>query len=234
MVQWPTLALERRLLAQGYLHIAGLDEAGRGAWAGPVVAAAVILPLAHRDSIKATLPEELKGVRDSKLLTPRRREELSEVVCDKARAVGVGVVGPEEIDLEGIVPATRRAMRLALDGLEVSPQYLLIDYLLLPQVSIPQWAMAHGDRLCLSIAAASIIAKVHRDRLMGELDVRYPGYGLAQHKGYGTASHRMALERLGPTPIHRLSWAPCRRLRFDNCRGLWYNSKCNGTLTTEE
>lgn len=216
MVQRPTLALERRLLAQGYLHIAGLDEAGRGAWAGPVVAAAVILPLDHRDSLssaQATPAEELKGIRDSKLLSPRRREELWEVIQDKAQAVSVGVVESEEIDLQGIVPATRRAMRQAVEGLEVSPHYLLIDYLPLPEVSIPQQAMAHGDRLCLSIAAASIIAKVHRDRLMAELDARFPGYGLAQHKGYGTTFHRMALTRLGPTSIHRLSWAPCLRLR---------------------
>jgi len=223
MAQWPTFALERELSAQGYLHIAGLDEAGRGAWAGPVVAAAVILPVDDRDSpssTKATLAEELKGVRDSKLLSPRRREELLEVIRAKARAVSVGVVGPEDIDLQGIVPATRRAMCLALNGLEVSPDYLLIDYLLLPEVSVPQRAMAHGDRLCLSIAAASIIAKVHRDRLMMELDVRFPGYGLAQHKGYGTIAHRMALARLGPTPIHRLSWAPCRRLRHELDGGM--------------
>jgi len=218
MAQRPTLALENELLAQGYQYVAGLDEAGRGAWAGPVVAAAVILPLDRGiwpGAIHTRLEEELRGVRDSKLLSPRRREELLEVVQDKARAVGVGVVGPEEIDRRGIVPATRRAMHLALDRLGIPPHYLLIDYVRLPEVSIPQRAMAHGDRLCLSIAAASIVAKVHRDRLMRELDVCFRGYGLAQHKGYGTICHRMALARLGPTPIHRLTWAPCRRLRCE-------------------
>ncbi len=212
MTQWPTLTLERRLLAQGFLHIAGLDEAGRGAWAGPVVAAAVILSL-RRQAVEATLPQELKGIRDSKLLSPHRREELFHVIQEKARAVGVGVVGPEEIDAQGIVPATRQAMRLALAKLEVVPHYLLIDYLPLPEVKVPQQAMAHGDRLCLSIAAASIIAKVHRDRLMVELDAQFSGYGFAQHKGYGTPAHRRALDLLGPSPVHRLSWAPCRWLR---------------------
>jgi len=208
--QWPTLALEAQLLEQGIVHIAGVDEAGRGAWAGPVVAAAVVLSL---DGV--VIPEALKGVRDSKLLSPRRREELFDVLCREARAIGVGAVGPEEIDTRGIVPATRRAMCLALARLGLAPQYLLIDYVTLPDVEIPQHAMAHGDRLCLSIAAASIVAKVHRDRLMVELDAQFPGYGFAQHKGYGTAAHRRALSRLGLSPIHRLSWAPCRRLRWD-------------------
>jgi len=208
MAQWPTLTLEQELLAQGFVHIAGLDEAGRGAWAGPVVAAAVILPLRRK-----RLPEELQGVRDSKLLSPRRREELFDVIWKRAFSVGIGVVGPEEIDTRGIVPATRQAMRLALARLEAVPQYLLIDYLLLPEVDVPQRAVVHGDARCLSIAAASIIAKVHRDRLMVELDERFPGYGFAQHKGYGTPAHRAALTRLGPSPIHRLTWTPCRRLR---------------------
>jgi len=223
MAQWPTLTLERRLLAQGFLYIAGLDEAGRGAWAGPVVAAAVILPLGRKTSpsslasppgqaVEATLPEKLKGIRDSKLLSPRRREELFNAIQEKARAVGVGVVGPGEIDAQGIVPATRQAMRLALSGLKVAPHHLLIDHLPLPEVKVPQQAIAHGDTLCLSIAAASIIAKVHRDRLMVELDAKFPGYGFAQNKGYGTPAHQRALSQLGPSPIHRLSWAPCRRL----------------------
>lgn len=208
MAQRPTLTLEWELLAQGFVHIAGLDEAGRGAWAGPVVAAAVILPLRHK-----RLPEELQGVCDSKLLSPRRREELFDVIWRRACSVGIGVVEPEEIDTQGIVLATRQAMHLALAGLQTVPQYLLIDYLLLPEVDVPQRAVVHGDAQCLSIAAASIIAKVHRDRLMVELDRRFPGYGFAQHKGYGTPAHRAALARLGPSPIHRLTWTPCQRLR---------------------
>ena len=216
MAKWPTLALECELWGQGFLQIAGLDEAGRGAWAGPVVSAAVILPVGHEDSpgpSQAALLADLRGVRDSKLVSPCRREMLFDVIRGKSRAVGVGVVGPEAIDDQGIVPATRRAMRLALARLQVIPQHLLIDYLLLPGVNIPQQALAHGDALCLSIASASIIAKVHRDRLMVELDAQYPGYGLAQRKGYGTARHRRALARLGPCRAHRLSWAPCRELR---------------------
>lgn len=216
MAQWPTLTLERRLWAQGFVYIAGLDEAGRGAWAGPVVAAAVILPLTRKTSpsflTEVALSKELKGIRDSKLLSPHKREGLFDVIQQKARAVGVGVVGPEEIDAQGIVPATRQAMRLALAGLEVAPHHLLIDYLPLPEVKVPQQAIAHGDALCLSVAAASIIAKVHRDRLMVELDAKFPGYGFAQNKGYGTPAHQRALSQLGPSPIHRLSWAPCRRL----------------------
>jgi ribonuclease HII len=199
-------------VAQGFWLVAGLDEAGRGAWAGPVVAAAVILPLRKGQATKVDLPAELNSIRDSKLLSPRRREELFEVVRSTAQAVGVGVVGAEEIDAQRIVPATRQAMRLALASLKPAPQHLLIDYLRLPAVKLPQQAMAHGDALCCSIAAASIIAKVHRDRLMVELDARFPGYGFAQHKGYGTAAHRAALTRLGPSPIHRLSWTPCRGL----------------------
>ncbi|MEA3345014.1 MAG: ribonuclease HII [Chloroflexota bacterium] len=210
MAQCPTLTRERRLLAHGFRYIAGLDEAGRGAWAGPVVAATVILPL--RGKIEAGPPEEFRGIRDSKLLSPHRREELFDVIRERARMVGVGVVGPRGIDAQGIVPATRQAMQTALARLEVAPDYLLIDYLPLPEVDVPQKAIAHGDRLCLSIAAASIIAKVHRDRLMVEFDGRFPGYGFAQHKGYGTPAHRRALSQLGPSPIHRLSWAPCRRL----------------------
>jgi ribonuclease HII len=213
MAQRPTLTLERRLLAQGFPYIPGLDEAGRGAWAGPVVAGAVILPLLREQATEVAVPPELQGVRDSKLLSPRRREELFDVIQKRAWAVGVGVVRAEVIDSQGIVPATRQAMRLALASLKIAPQHLLIDYLPLSEVKLPQQAIAHGDALCLSIASASIIAKVHRDRLMVGLDAQFPGYGFAQHKGYGTPAHRTALIRLGPSAIHRLSWAPCRRLR---------------------
>jgi ribonuclease HII len=203
-------------VARGFLHIAGLDEAGRGAWAGPVVAAAVVLPLLRGRAAEVSLPEELIPVRDSKLLSPARREELFRAIQTTALAVGVGMVTAEEIDAQGIVPATRLAMRMALSGLNPAAQHLLIDYLLLPEVELPQKAMAHGDTFCYSIAAASIVAKVQRDHLMVELGARFPEYGFSQHKGYGTRAHRTALAQLGPSPIHRLSWAPCRGLSHED------------------
>jgi ribonuclease HII len=205
MVQEPDLREEMALYAEGYRHIAGLDEAGRGSWAGPVVAGAVILPPDRSD-----LSQELDGVRDSKQLTPRQRERLYPIIESTALAVGVGVVPPDVIDELGIVPATRQAMGLAIGQLGLPPDFLLIDYLNLPELSIPQKSITRGDALSLSIAAASIVAKVTRDRLMVELDVHYPGYGFAPHKGYGTRQHRESLFRLGPSPIHRLSYAPMR------------------------
>lgn len=194
---------EMSLYAQGYRLIAGLDEAGRGSWAGPVVAGAVILPL-NGPGLRIRLEE----VRDSKQLTSEERERLYDLVQATALAVNVGCVSPAYIDEWGIVPATRRAMFLAVAGLSPSPDFLLIDFLRLPTVDIPQKGIAKGDALSLSIAAASIVAKVTRDRLMVELEDEYPGYGLARHKGYGTPQHRTALARLGPSPIHRLSYAP--------------------------
>jgi ribonuclease HII len=205
MVQEPDLREEMALYAEGYRHIAGLDEAGRGAWAGPVVAGAVILPIDRPD-----LSQQLEGVRDSKQLTPRQRERLYPIIESAALAVGVGIVPPDMIDELGIVPATRQAMGLAITQLNLPPDFLLIDFLNLPRLSIPQRSITHGDALCLSIAAASIVAKVTRDRWMVQLDARYPGYGFARHKGYGTRQHREALVRLGPSPIHRLSYAPMR------------------------
>jgi len=205
VVQKPDLREEMALYAESYSHIAGLDEAGRGSWAGPVVAGAVILPLDQPD-----LSQELDGVRDSKQLTPRQRERLYPIIESTALAVGVGVVPPEEIDEVGIVPATRQAMSLAIAQLAPSPDFLLIDYLSLPGSSIPQKGITSGDALSLLIAAASIVAKVSRDRLMVKLDAQYPGYGFARHKGYGTRQHRESLIRLGPSPIHRLSYAPMR------------------------
>jgi ribonuclease HII len=187
--------------------VAGLDEAGRGAWAGPVVAAAVILP-----ADGPRILQHLAGVRDSKLLTALQRERLFQVIQDQAVAWAVGVVPPEEIDRLGIVPATRQAMGLALRALSSPATYLLIDHLSLPDVSVPQHSLPKGDRQVLSIAAASIVAKVSRDRLMVELEAQYPGYGLAQHKGYGTPQHRCALAQLGASRIHRMSFAPLRAL----------------------
>ncbi len=204
-VGYPHLQEERALVRRGYRLIAGLDEAGRGSWAGPVVAAAVVLPLERRD-----LPAQLLGVRDSKLLTPRRREEVLEKVIQVALGIGVGVVPPQFIDEKGIVAATRLAMRRALDALPMRPDYLLVDYLSLPDESWPYKSIVRGDNLSLSIASASIVAKVERDRMMIELEAEYPGYGFARHKGYGTPQHREALERLGLTPLHRLSFRPMK------------------------
>jgi ribonuclease HII len=201
----PGLDHEQRLWAGGYCSVAGLDEAGRGAWAGPVVAAAVILPPGD-----PALARHLLGVRDSKQLTPARREALLETIQQHALAWGVGAVPPAGIDELGIVPATRKAMCLALQALSPPADYLLIDYLRLPEVALPQTSLPKGDARILSIAAASIVAKVSRDRMMVELDAQYPGYGFGRHKGYGTAQHRAALTALGPSPAHRLSFAPLR------------------------
>jgi ribonuclease HII len=205
MVQQPDLREETALYAEGYRHIAGLDEAGRGSWAGPVVAGAVVLPLDQPD-----LSQQLEGVRDSKQLTPRQRERLYAIIRSTALAVGVGIVPPDRIDELGIVPATRQAMGLALAQLNLPPDFLLVDFLNLPEISIPQKSITSGDALSLSIAAASIVAKVTRDRWMVQLDARYPGYGFARHKGYGTRQHRESLVCLGPSPVHRLSFAPMR------------------------
>jgi ribonuclease HII len=206
-VPGPSLDLERELWMAGCLCVAGLDEAGRGAWAGPVVAAAVVLP-PNRGDVQSLL----QGVDDSKRLTPKQREALFPLIYATALAVGVGRASARFIDTAGIVPATHRAMSIALRNLGVSPDWLLIDALELPRVQQPQRGVIHGDALVLSIAAASIVAKVSRDRLMVALDARLPGYGFAVHKGYGTRAHRAALERLGPCQAHRLSFAPLRSL----------------------
>jgi ribonuclease HII len=202
----PNLSLERRFYKQGCVLVAGIDEAGRGAWAGPVVAAAVILPLERRDLARA-----LKGVNDSKQLTPRQRERLFEVIHAVALAVGVGGAGAGEIDRDGIVPATRAAMQRAVAMLQPAPEALLIDAVdLSAEVALPQRHLNYGDARCLSIAAASIVAKVSRDRAMLALHERYPGFNFARHKGYGTAAHQAALAQWGVTAIHRRSYAPVR------------------------
>jgi ribonuclease HII len=203
MLLKPTFAEEKLLEAQGYQLIAGIDEVGRGALAGPVVAAAVILPRRIKISW-------LSRVNDSKLLRPVLRETLSCSINEAAISIGIGTVTHDVIDTEGIIKATRLAMKLAIDQLSPPPQSLLIDYMRLPEVSLPQKAVTNGDSLCFSIACASIIAKVARDHLMVELDKTYPGYGLAQHKGYGTNGHMACLQRLGPSPIHRQSFRPVR------------------------
>lgn len=201
----PTLDVERRLWAQGYRYVAGLDEAGRGPWAGPVVAAAVVLPPNVPD-----VEEKLAGVNDSKRLSPAHREEYSRRIRRVALAVGVGQATPQEIDRFGIVEATKLAMRRALESLPHSPDHLLIDHITL-DLPVPQESFVRGDARVLSIAAASIIAKVVRDDIMRAYDSQFPGYGFGRHKGYGTVEHWEALQRLGPTPIHRRTWEPVRK-----------------------
>jgi len=204
-VSRPDLSEEYILQAAGYTGIAGLDEAGRGAWAGPVCAAAVILPLGRED-----LADAMDGVNDSKKLSPQRREDLLTIVLKIAKAVGVGWGEPGEIDEWGIITATRRAMGRAVAQLNGQVDALLVDHLRLPSLNFPQRSLPKADARCLSVAAASIVAKVERDRLMIALEEEFPGYGFARHKGYGTAQHREALAQLGPSPIHRMSWKPLR------------------------
>jgi ribonuclease HII len=194
------------LLSQGYSFIAGLDEAGRGCLAGPVVAAAVILPLGEN------CISLFAGTRDSKQLTVQERVRLYEIIMRHALAIGIGIGSVETIDECNILQATKFAMGSALTQLSPSPQALLLDALLLPNVPLPQRSIIHGDGLCLSIAAASIIAKVIRDRIMVQLHEQYPAYGFAQHKGYGTEAHLAALHQYGATPVHRRSFAPVREL----------------------
>jgi len=205
MGRGPSLEEERVLQSQGYRAIAGLDEAGRGAWAGPLMAGAVILPPGS-----PTLAKGLAGIRDSKRLTPRRRTHFYERIGQRASALSVGVVSSTLLDGIGVVAATRLAMRRALDNLAIPADYLLIDFVPLSYRDVPHMSIIGGDDLCFSIAAASIVAKVMRDRMMVALDRVFPGYGFAQHKGYGTPQHREALYRLGPCAIHRLSYAPMR------------------------
>jgi len=193
--------------AQGYRLIAGIDEVGCGALIGPVVAAAVILP-------SGLDTPWLNQVKDSKQLTPGRRELLSYHINEIAVSVGIGIVPHDIIDTQGLTRARRLAMKQAIDQLAPPPEALLIDYISLPNVPLPQKGITNGDSLCISIACASIIAKVARDHLMIELDRTYPGYGLAQHKGYGTREHLSCLRRLGPSPIHRRSFKPVRDLIY--------------------
>ena len=194
---WEFEQLARR---QGYRTIAGIDEAGRGPLAGPVVAAAVILaPDAGID-----------GINDSKKLTEKQRERLFDRIMAEAVAVGVGIMDHEVIDRDNILQATLRAMMEAVAHLATSPDFLLIDGISTVPLPLPQRTVKQGDGRSVSIAAASIIAKVTRDRLMVEFDRIYPGYGLAGHKGYGCKSHMEAIARLGPSPIHRRTFRGVR------------------------
>ncbi len=208
---WPDWSRERRLAEAGVLRVAGVDEAGRGPLAGPVVAAAVILPVGVR----------LPGLRDSKLLSPRRRERLLGLIREAAVAWSVCAVLPGEIDRLNIRRAALLAMARAVGRLDPVPDWVLVDGEPIPGLAWRQTGVPRGDALCASIAAASVLAKVYRDRVMDAFDRLYPGYGFARHKGYPTEEHRAALARLGPCPIHRRSFAltePAVRGRPDRGR----------------
>jgi ribonuclease HII len=195
----PTLTFEKRFWKAGYTCIAGIDEAGRGAWAGPVCAAALILP------VDPSLTRTLHKVRDSKLMTPLARQRWAPRIQAAALAWGVGFASAQEIDMLGILPSTKLAALRALENLQ--PDYLLTDALLFPNLELPQTALVKGDRLSLSVACASVLAKTTRDALMRELDGLYPSYGFARHKGYGTRLHQEAIRRMGLSPIHRMSFS---------------------------
>lgn len=199
-----TDAFEVNLRRAGYQRIAGIDEVGRGALCGPVVAAAVILD-------PARIPG---GIDDSKKLSASRRETLSKEILRTALAVGVGRVEPEGIDSKNILQATLQAMSEAVGQLEPPADFLLLDAVRLPSVDLPQKSVIKGDAQCVSIAAASIIAKVWRDRIMVEFDQLYPQYALDQNKGYGTPEHIESLRRFGPSPIHRRTFRPVYQLDF--------------------
>ena len=198
---------ETQARSQGYQCIVGVDEAGRGPLAGPVVAAAVLLPV---DFVA-------DGVRDSKLMTPKSRDKMFETIMERALAVGVGIVGPEVIDDINILRATHVAMRTALSDLSVACDFILVDGLPVPDLPAPSQAIVKGDSKSISISAASIIAKVTRDNIMIDFDLQYPQYGFASHKGYGSAQHLSALNQYGPCPCHRRSFAPVAE-RIANCR----------------
>jgi ribonuclease HII len=198
----PTLEYEKQLWAQGARIVAGVDEAGRGAWAGPVFAAAVVLPTDER------VCALLHGVRDSKQMTARQRERWQDCIKSAAVAWAVSSASNQEIDEFGILPATCLAMQRAVRALRNPPQHLLVDYVHIPGCGEPQTSLPKGDCLCLSIAAASVLAKTARDAFMRALDAEYPGYGFAAHKGYGTARHHQALLELGANAVHRKSFKP--------------------------
>jgi len=198
----PNLNFEQSLWQCGLQRIAGFDEAGRGAMAGPVAVAAVLLPP------NPHLARTLAGVRDSKQMTRRQRETWAVRIKSVALAWQVGFSSVEEIDRLGIVCATRLAAMHALENLALLPDYLLLDFRIdLPESLLPQTAIVKGDQISLSIAAASVLAKTSRDALMCGMDVQYPGYGLEQNKGYGTQAHRSAMMHLGYSPIHRKSFS---------------------------
>ncbi len=201
---------EEMLRKEGLELIAGIDEAGRGPLAGPVVAAAVIFPK----------EVSILGIKDSKKLSPKRRDELFPKIYEMATTVGVGIVGEETIDQINIFRATHLAMKRAVTNLAFPPHGLLIDSMTLPDIQAFQLAIPKGDELSHSIAAASIVAKVTRDRIMVEYDELFPKYGFIRHKGYGTREHMEALERYGPCRIHRRSFRPVREMAKGREKGV--------------
>lgn len=205
-----SLSVEREKYALGFRHIVGIDEAGRGAWAGPVVAGAVCLPEPND-----RLLETLAGVRDSKEMTPRQRVKLAEVVKETALGWGTGVATSREIDQFGIVPATKLAMNRAVTVLlerDIKPDYFFLDSMEWSEapVDCARWNMPRADKLSLTVAAASVLAKVTRDNMMRDFDEDYPGYEFGRHKGYGTRHHQFALKQCGVSPIHRRTFRPIR------------------------
>lgn len=194
---------ERDLWRAGWRYIAGVDEVGVGPLAGPVVAAAVVFGA----------DISLTGVNDSKCLDPETRTKLAAVIRDRAIGVGVGTASVDEIDRLNVYHAGLLAMRRAIEALPVVPEQVLVDARAIPDLPVPQRAIIRGDETCFSIAAASIVAKVHRDRLMADLDRRYPQYGFCRHKGYATAEHQAAVRRYGPCELHRQSYAFLQELR---------------------
>jgi ribonuclease HII len=197
--------LERAAQKLGFLRIAGCDEVGRGPMFGPVVAAAVILPTGCR----------LRGLNDSKQVAEKKRNELDVEIRAKAVAWAIAAVDAETIDRINIRKASLLAMRMAVEQLALAPDYLLIDGCDTIEWTCPQQSVVQGDATSFSIAAASVLAKVYRDRMLVELDAVYPGYGLARHKGYCSREHLAALDRLGPTPLHRKNWSPVAQIMLD-------------------
>ena len=203
------LSFERELWQQGLVHVAGVDEAGRGPLAGPVTAAAVTFPNRWRES---GLDERLRDLNDSKQLTEAQRENFFSILTSHAEiCFAICSVDAETIDRINILQATHRAMNEALAKLNPPPQHALVDGRPVKTMRVPQTALVKGDARSYSIAAASVLAKVTRDRMMLEFDRQFPGYGFAEHKGYGTPQHLAAIARLGPCPIHRKSFAPMKR-----------------------
>ena len=203
MVIKPGFIEEKICKNAGYCRVAGVDEAGRGPLAGPVVAAALILPENFH-------PKWADKIADSKYVTAPAREFLFEKLNGTAAGIGVGVIDSVTIDMVGIAKASRLAMKAAVKQIDPPPDYLLIDFFKLPEVKLPQKGVIEGDSVCFSIACASIVAKVTRDRLMLEIDKQYPGYGFSEHKGYATREHFVTLRKLGPSPVHRTSFQPVR------------------------
>ena len=198
--KYPDLKIEKRLWKKGFLNLGGIDEAGRGALAGDVASAVVILPNISK------LTRILTGVRDSKQMTRLQRDRFAPLIKEIAIAWGIGFATAAEIDKIGILPATKLAAKRAVEQLSISPDYLITDYLELPKINLPQEKFIKGDMRSLTIASASVLAKTARDAKMRLLDEKYPDYGFAQHKGYGTKKHRDEIKKIGKSPQHRISF----------------------------